>query len=180
MSVALPFAWEGYGMRLLMFFYNMKCNRLIIATAACSLFMAMAADVYAAKATEAVSHRQKVHNTTNAYTTGLETSIAEAESLIANATDYLPGLIADLEDAVIDARNILNGNSSQNAINQANSTLKANINRVKASYGKTFDATPHAEEYVTDRGFVHPGGLHTQEDFDRVKRLLKQGNPLVK
>ena len=111
MSVALPFAWEGYGMRLLMFFYNMKCNRLIIATAACSLFMAMAADMYAAKATEAVSHRQKVHNTTNAYTTGLETSIAEAESLIANATDYLPGLIADLEDAVIDARNILNGNS---------------------------------------------------------------------
>ena len=180
MSVALPFAWEGYGMRLLMFFYNMKCNRLIIATAACSLFMAMAADVYAAKATEAVSHRQKVHNTTNAYTTGLETSIAEAESLIANATDYLPGLVADLEDAVIDARNILNGNSSQNTINQANSTLKANINRVKASYGKTFDATPHAEEYVTDRGFVHPGGLHTQEDFDRVKRLLKQGNPLVK
>ena len=27
-------------------------------------------------------------------------------------------------------------------------------------------------EYDTDRGFIHPGGLHTQEDFDRVKAQL--------
>ena len=35
-------------------------------------------------------------------------------------------------------------------------------------------------EYDTDRGFIHPGGLHTQEDFDRVKSQLAAGNTKVK
>ena len=36
------------------------------------------------------------------------------------------------------------------------------------------------DEYDTDRGFVHPGGLHTQADFDRIKQQLKDGNARVK
>ena len=37
-----------------------------------------------------------------------------------------------------------------------------------------------AQEYSTaDRGFRHPGGLHTQADFDRVKQQLKEGNERV-
>ncbi len=35
-------------------------------------------------------------------------------------------------------------------------------------------------EYDTDRGFIHPGGLHTQADFDRIKQQLKDGNTRVK
>lgn len=31
-----------------------------------------------------------------------------------------------------------------------------------------------------DRGFIHPGGLHTQADFDRVKAQLANGNTKVK
>ena len=31
----------------------------------------------------------------------------------------------------------------------------------------------------TNRGFIHPGGLHTQEDFDRVKAQLEAGNTKV-
>ena len=30
-----------------------------------------------------------------------------------------------------------------------------------------------------ERGFIHPGGLHTQADFDRVKALLAEGNETV-
>ncbi len=37
-----------------------------------------------------------------------------------------------------------------------------------------------ATEYDTDRGFIHPGGLHTQKDFDRIKAQLEAGNTKVK
>ena len=33
--------------------------------------------------------------------------------------------------------------------------------------------------YDTERGFCHPGGLHTQADFDRVKKQLANGNRKV-
>ncbi len=33
--------------------------------------------------------------------------------------------------------------------------------------------------YDANRGFVHPGGLHTQADFDRVKQQLADGNATV-
>lgn len=36
------------------------------------------------------------------------------------------------------------------------------------------------QTYDTDRGFIHPGGLHTQADFDRIKAQLAAGNPTVK
>lgn len=35
-------------------------------------------------------------------------------------------------------------------------------------------------EYDTDRGFIHPGGLHTQADFDRVKAQIAADNTMVK
>ena len=34
-------------------------------------------------------------------------------------------------------------------------------------------------DYNTHRGFRHPGGLHTQADFDRIKQQLADGNPTV-
>lgn len=39
--------------------------------------------------------------------------------------------------------------------------------------------TAQTTAYNTERGFVHPGGLHTQEDFDRIKRQLAEGNATV-
>lgn len=36
-------------------------------------------------------------------------------------------------------------------------------------------ATPN----TADRGFIHPGGLHTQADFDRIKQQLADGNERV-
>ncbi|MDE5787016.1 MAG: hypothetical protein K2H79_00505, partial [Bacteroidaceae bacterium] len=34
-------------------------------------------------------------------------------------------------------------------------------------------------QQTTDRGFTHPGGLHTQADFDRIKQQLADGHPKV-
>lgn len=36
-----------------------------------------------------------------------------------------------------------------------------------------------AEKYDTDRGFRHPGGLHTEADFARIRRQLDEGNEVV-
>jgi len=36
-----------------------------------------------------------------------------------------------------------------------------------------------AQNYDTNRGFIHPGGLHTQADFDRVKAQLSAGHQRV-
>ena len=33
--------------------------------------------------------------------------------------------------------------------------------------------------FAQNRGFKHPGGLHTQADFDRIKQQLADGNPTV-
>ncbi len=41
-------------------------------------------------------------------------------------------------------------------------------------------ASAQTADYDTNRGFIHPGGLHTQADFDRVKAQLEAGNPTVK
>ena len=33
--------------------------------------------------------------------------------------------------------------------------------------------------FAQERGFKHPGGLHTQADFDRIRQQLADGNPTV-
>ena len=35
-----------------------------------------------------------------------------------------------------------------------------------------FFASPLSAQDTADHGFIHPGGLHTQEDFDRVKAQI--------
>lgn len=42
-----------------------------------------------------------------------------------------------------------------------------------------FAAKAQGVAYDTNRGFRHPGGLHTQADFDRIKQQLANGNTTV-
>lgn len=33
--------------------------------------------------------------------------------------------------------------------------------------------------FAQERGFIHPGGIHTQSDFERVKQQIAEGEPIV-
>lgn len=109
----------------------------------------------------------------------LQSAISEAEAIIANANNYLPGLVNDLSDVLFNVRKIVDSATTQTQINQAVAKLKTSINKAKASEGKTFDAGNANAVYDTNRGFIHPGGLHTQADFDRIKQQLADGNKKV-
>lgn len=109
----------------------------------------------------------------------LQSAISEAEAIIANANNYLPGLVNDLSDVLFNVRKIVDSATTQTRINQAVAKLKTSISKAKASEGKTFDAGNANAVYDTNRGFIHPGGLHTQADFDRIKQQLADGNKKV-
>ena len=109
----------------------------------------------------------------------LQSAISEAEAIIANANNYLPGLVNDLSDVLFSVRKIVDSATTQTQINQAVAKLKTSISKAKASEGKTFDAGNTNAVYDTNRGFIHPGGLHTQADFDRIKKQLANGNKKV-
>lgn len=109
----------------------------------------------------------------------LQSAISEAEAIIANANSYLPGLVNDLSDVLFNVRKIVDSATTQTQINQAVAKLKTSISKAKASEGKTFDAGTANAVYDTNRGFIHPGGLHTQADFDRIKQQLADGNKKV-
>lgn len=109
----------------------------------------------------------------------LQSAISEAEAIIANANNYLPGLVNDLSDVLFSVRKIVDSATTQTQINQAVAKLKTSISNAKASEGKTFDAGNANAVYDTNRGFIHPGGLHTQADFDRIKQQLADGNKKV-
>lgn len=109
----------------------------------------------------------------------LQSAISEAEAIIANTNNYLPGLLNDLSDVLFNVRKIVDSATTQTQINQAVAKLKTSISKAKASEGKTFDAGNANAVYDTNRGFIHPGGLHTQADFDRIKQQLADGNRKV-
>ncbi len=70
--------------------------------------------------------------------------------------------------------------SAQNRVQGDDSTAQsAARTKFTATKSKTFDVSGVVRVYDTDRGFKHPGGLHTQADFDRIKRQLAEGNETV-
>lgn len=100
----------------------------------------------------------------------------EAEDL----TLYPASALAEYMDAITIAENaISNGKLGQTFLD----TYDSNLTTAKSKFAKTkgfvFDISDVTDSYSTDRGFRHPGGLHTQEDFDRIKKQLAEGNEKV-
>jgi hypothetical protein len=106
-------------------------------------------------------------------------TISEAEQLLTATSDYPVGAVVQLQDAIIIAKAIAGNAGSQVSYDNSEKELKNAMSVFKAAKGIVFDVSGITDVYDTERGFRHPGGLHTQADFERIKRMLAEGNPTV-
>ena len=111
--------------------------------------------------------------------TALKNTLEQARQLLADAADYPAGAVVMLADAVTIAEGIANEDHTQHVYDNQEKELKEAVSVYAAAKGILFDTQGITTAYDTDRGFVHPGGMHTQADFDRIKRQLAEGNPTV-
>ena len=88
--------------------------------------------------------------------------------------------IENLIDAFNYGKKILIKEScEQTEINKAISSLNTTYNNLENYKGKSFEMPIKDDTYNTNRGFIHPGGLYTEEDFIRIKNQLLEGNEKV-
>ena len=115
--------------------------------------------------------------------TKLRSAVVSAEAYLQTAAasgKYTQAALADYTDVVAYSRYVLDqGKLSQTFIDQQVHALSAAKSALIATAGFTFSVENLTDSYDPDRGFRHPGGLHTQADFDRVKKQLEEKNTKV-
>lgn len=114
----------------------------------------------------------------------LQTAVEDAETFVReNGGNYPAIALAFYQDEIDMARMLLDeGRVSQTVIDKHITYLADAQARLKQSVGFVFDDEGSREGYDTDRGFKHPGALHTEADFDRIKAQITSGsqyNPTV-
>lgn len=110
--------------------------------------------------------------------TALQNAINEAQEYITSHTSsYTGAIVALYQDEVNIAQDLVNeGKVNQNAIDRQLENLASARTALEAAAGFDFDVTGITTGYDTERGFRHPGALHTDADFERIRKQLKAGN----
>ena len=114
--------------------------------------------------------------------TALKEAVNEAEEYLAmlSTSDYPALAIEEYRDALrMASAACADGRLSQTIIDEYLKALNAAKVQLKKTKGFTLDMSGITEGYDTDRGFRHPGGLHTDADFERIRRQIAEGNPDV-
>ena len=114
--------------------------------------------------------------------TALKAAVSKAEEYLTtlSATDYPPLAIEEYRDALrMASAACTDGRLSQTVIDEYLKALNAAKIQLEKTKGFVLDLSDIADGYDTDRGFRHPGGLHTDTDFERIRRQIAEGNPDV-
>ena len=114
--------------------------------------------------------------------TALKAAVSKAEEYLTtlSATDYPPLAIEEYRDALrMASAACTDGRLSQTVIDEYLKALNAAKIQLEKTKGFVLDLSDIADGYDTDRGFRHPGGLHTDADFERIRRQIAEGNPDV-
>ena len=141
--------------------------------------------------TDEINSYNSVKLTLGEYTKGIlycECNLNELNNLINEINNYLTSsttteFLSSTYEILIDALNyakkiLIKEPCNQSEIDQVKTNINNAYQNLINSKGKTFDLpTVSNEIYDTNRGFIHPGGLYTQEDFDRVKKKLQEEDP---
>ena len=111
----------------------------------------------------------------------LLSAISEAQQLQASAAsdDYPAGAFVMLADAISVAQAIAARDCNQLVFDEHESDLREVMASFKKAKGIKFDVDGVSSTYDTERGFRHPGGLHTDADFDRIRRQIADKNARV-
>lgn len=133
----------------------------------------------AALAQEAQLLEQEYNYGTPGDFTALEAKVAECQTFITSATEgYAPNAVAELQDEVnICQKELQARRASQALIDEYAATLTSLLKQAKATGGYT---PKQVFEVTADHGFMHPGGIVSQEDIDRAKQLLAAGDTRIK
>lgn len=115
--------------------------------------------------------------------TKLKTTIESAEQYLQTSTQsgkYPQAALDDYADVITYSKYMVKQDkATQTFIDQQVQALATAKTALNASSGFVFSHDNTDESYNTERGFRHPGGLHTQEDFDRIKQQLANKNTKV-
>ncbi len=111
----------------------------------------------------------------------LEEYINQCNSFLSSVSleKYPPMAVTEFKDAITLAQEMVDDQrASQFVIDDCLAALTAAFSSFKSTEGFQFTDSPSLE-YNTSKGFKHPGALHTEEDFDRVKELLAANDPTI-
>lgn len=114
--------------------------------------------------------------------TAITTLLNKCTTLMASASsaDYPEAVMDEMNDDIAIVKQLVNEKkASQTLLDSWQSTLQTAYDKMVAAKGMNIVTAENEGLFYNNRGFVHPGCLNTQEDFDRVKAALAAGDTTI-